>query len=53
MSEFLISSEYVSSAANKYYSFVGHHEQRNKATNQIFSGHNKTMNKTSLTTFLM
>ena len=52
MSEFLISSEYVSSAANKY-SSVGHHEQRNKATNQIFSGHNKTMNKTSLTTFLM
>ena len=53
MSEFLISSEYVSSASSKYYSSAGHHEQRNKATNQIFSGHNKTMNKTSLTIFLM
>ena len=44
------------STANKYYYSVGHQEQKNKNTNaqiKFLWGHNKTINKISLTTFSM
>ena len=45
------------SAANKYYSSAAHHEQKNekkkKKVKLNFSGHNNTVNKTSLTPFSM
>ena len=47
--------DYCDSAANKYYSFASHHEQKNKKTNsQIkFSAVTIRQKKTSLTIFSM